>query len=145
MERFAGTTAIETSVGATTVTPVDPLTEPEVAAIVVLPLVMAVASPELALIVATAIVDELHTGEATACVLPSLKWPVAVNCEVPPLGRLEFAGVTVMDWSTAPPYPPLPPQPVRNAKKTNAKKTPKNVTPGRRTFAITHAISASSS
>ncbi len=77
---MAGVTAIETSMAGPTVRVVEPLTEPDVAVIVVLPCATLVASPEL-LMVATAAVDELHvTVFVRFCVLPSVNVPVAVNC-----------------------------------------------------------------
>ena len=59
IEGLAGVTAIDTNVAAVTVSVVEPLIEPEVAVIVVLPCVEPVASPA-ALIVATLVVPELH-------------------------------------------------------------------------------------
>ncbi len=77
---MAGVTAIETRAAGATVRVVEPLTEPDVAVIVVLPCATLVASPEL-LMVATAAVDELHvTVFVRFCVLPSVNVPVAVNC-----------------------------------------------------------------
>src|ERR1700756_4512743 len=71
--------------------------EPTVAAMVVLPLAIPVASP-WTLIVATAGEDEVHTTDAEiSCVLLSLKVPVAVNCFVVPIAVLGFAGVTVIE------------------------------------------------
>lgn len=77
-EGLAGVTAIEVSVTATA-SVVVPLTAPDVAVIVVLPAATPVASPVL-LIVATAVTDELHVAFVKACLLPSLKVPVAINC-----------------------------------------------------------------
>ena len=54
MEGFAGVTAMETRAAAVTVKPVEPLIEPEVALIVVVPAATAVARPP-ALTVATAV------------------------------------------------------------------------------------------
>ena len=71
-------------------------TSPEVALMVVVPGVRAVASPFLST-VATAVLDELQVTEmVTSWVVPSEKNPVAVSCWVPP-GMLELAGVTTME------------------------------------------------
>jgi hypothetical protein len=59
MEALAGLTAIETRAGATTVQPVEPLTLPEVARMVVLPWLLELANPAL-LIVATPAAAELQ-------------------------------------------------------------------------------------
>ena len=72
IEGFAGVTAIDTSTGAVTVRFVDPLIDPEVARIVVLPVATPVASPPL-VIVATAVFVELQVTELVRfCVLLSL-------------------------------------------------------------------------
>lgn len=82
--------------------PVDPLNEPAVAVIVVLPVATPVARPLFA-IVTTDGEDELHnTVPETSCVLPSLNDPVATSCFVVPAGMLEFAGVTAIDTRVAP-------------------------------------------
>ena len=71
IEAFAGVTAIDTSV-AVTERFVEPLIEPEVAEIVVLPVPTPVASPPL-VIVATAVLDELQVTELVRfCMLLSL-------------------------------------------------------------------------
>ena len=71
IEEFTGVTAIDTNV-AVTVRFVEPLMEPEVARIVVLPVATPVASPPL-VIVATAVFVELHVTELVRfCVLLSL-------------------------------------------------------------------------
>ncbi len=95
-------TTIEVSVAATTVSPVLPLTVPDVAVIVVVPLsVSAVATPA-AVIVAVVVFDELQvTVEVRFCVDPSLYVPVAVNCVRVPSGTEAFAGVTAIESSTA--------------------------------------------
>ena len=93
---FAGVTVMVCSVGAVTVSRVLPLTEPEVAVMVELPGATAVASP-VPLIVAVAVVPELQVTVPSTCVVPLLKWPVAVNCCVAPFEMLGFVGVTTMD------------------------------------------------
>jgi len=81
-----------------TVKPVEPAIVPDVAVMVVLPVVTAVANPLLPavlLIVATPVADELQvTVVVTFWKVPSLNDPVAVNCWVPPVLIEEFAGVT---------------------------------------------------
>ena len=84
MEGFAGVTAIETTTAAVTVKVVLALTEPEVAVIFAKPVPTVVANPcepDALLIVATAVVPELHsTVLVMSCVLLSVNVPVAVNC-----------------------------------------------------------------
>jgi type III secretory pathway component EscT len=96
---LAGVTASDTSAGAVTVRPVDPLIEPKVAWIVALPVATPVARPA-AVMLATPVLLELHVTELVRfCVLLSLYVPVAVNCCVAPLAIDEFAGVTAIDTS----------------------------------------------
>ena len=72
IDGLAGVTAIDSNVGAVTVSPVEPLIDPEVALIVVLPAATPVARPAL-VIVATAVFVELHVTELVRfCVLLSL-------------------------------------------------------------------------
>ena len=72
IDGFAGVIAIETKAALVTVRVVDPLTVPEVAAIVVVPVPFPVASPAFE-IVATASRDELQvTVPEMFCVLPSV-------------------------------------------------------------------------
>jgi hypothetical protein len=94
---------IEVSVAATTVSPVLPLTVPDVAVIVVVPLsVSAVSNPPGEVIVAVVVFDELQvTVEVRFCVDPSLYVPVAVYCVRVPSGTEAFAGVTAIESSTA--------------------------------------------
>jgi hypothetical protein len=76
-------------------------TSPEVAVMVVVPAVTAVASPLLST-VATAVLEELQVTEmVTSWVVPSEKVPVAVNCWVVPPGTLGLAGVTAMEDKVA--------------------------------------------
>ena len=81
---FAGAMEIETNDAAVTVTVLDPLTEPEVAVTVLVPVPALDARPWLPLallIVATLVCEELHCTEAVrSCVVLSLKVPVALNC-----------------------------------------------------------------
>ena len=97
IEGFAGVTAIDTSVGAVTVSIVEPLIAPEAALIVLIPVPTAFANPPAA-IVATLVVCELHVAVLVRfCVELSEKVPVAVNCLVVPLVIEGFAGVTAID------------------------------------------------
>ena len=80
IDGFAGVTATETSVAAVTVSVVLPETEPEIARMVVDPVLTAVAKPAV-LIAATVPAEELHVAVLVRfCVVPSVKVPVAVNC-----------------------------------------------------------------
>ena len=76
IEGLAGVTPIDVKTAGVTVKVVPPLIEPEVAVIVVLPVVRVVAwpcVPATLLIVATAVFDELHPAVVVrSCVLPSL-------------------------------------------------------------------------
>jgi hypothetical protein len=94
--------SIDVSVAATTVNPVFPLTVPDVAVIVVVPLsVSAVSNPPGEVIVAVVVFNELQvTVEVRFCVDPSLYVPVAVNCVRVPSGTEAFAGVTAIESST---------------------------------------------
>ena len=70
MLAVAGLTAIDTRAGGPTVSETDPLIDPEVAAIVVLPCARDDASPAL-LMLATAVDDELQVAdEVRVCLLP---------------------------------------------------------------------------
>jgi hypothetical protein len=96
-----GLIAIDTSAAAVTVSTVDPLTVPEVALTVAVPVPTLCPSPTL-LIVAVVGVSEDHVAVLVRfCVLPSLNVPVAVNCCVVPNAIDGVAGVTANDTSTA--------------------------------------------
>ena len=96
---LAGVTAIDWSVAAVTVRPVEPEMLPRVADMVTGPGETAVANPAL-LIVAHVTSEEAHvTWFVKSSVDPSDSMPVAVNCSVSPLGRLVLAGVTAIDVS----------------------------------------------
>lgn len=79
MLELAGVTLIDTSVAAVTMSDAVPLTDPDVAVIVVVPALTPAASP-LELMLATELADELQVTEVNSCVLPSSKLPIAVNC-----------------------------------------------------------------
>jgi hypothetical protein len=72
---------------------VEPVSDPEVAVIVVEPVATAVAKP-LELMVATDGVEDVQVAFKVPPLLPSLLTPVAVNCWVMPTTRLGFLGVT---------------------------------------------------
>lgn len=87
----------DTNEAAATARVVLPLMEPDVAVIVVLPIVLAVASPP-APIEATELVVELQVAVVVkSCVEPSVKVPVAVNCRRTPTGIVAFAGVNAIE------------------------------------------------
>ena len=90
-----------TDPGTVTVKPVEPLVEPEVACIIVLPAATAVTSPVL-LIVAVVVLAELQVTEFVRFwVLLSLYVPMAVNCRSGVLvASEEFAGVTLIKTRT---------------------------------------------
>ena len=74
---FAGVTAMETKLAPVTVSEAVPLTEPEVAVIVAVPVLTPMANP---LEFTVAEFDELlQVTFCSSCVLPSSKLPVAVN------------------------------------------------------------------
>ena len=80
IDGFAGVTAMDTRVAAVTVSVVEPLTLPDVALMVEVPVATAVASPP-AVMVATLVVAELHVAVLVrSCWLESVYVPVAVNC-----------------------------------------------------------------
>ncbi len=96
-----GLMVMETRCAVETVKLVEPLTEPQVAVIVLVPVATLVTKPWL-LMVTVAGVEELHRAEAvTFCVLLSLKVPVAVNCLFVPTGMFELAGVTAIETRVA--------------------------------------------
>src|SRR6185503_14025557 len=102
IEGFAGVTARDCNAGGgVTVSTVEPVTEPEVALMLVVPVATPVARPWLPLvllIVATPMIDDAHVTDVVRFwVLPSLKVPVAVNCWIPPMPIEGFAGVTARD------------------------------------------------
>jgi hypothetical protein len=98
---LAGVTAMETSVAGCTVSVVFPVTVPEVAEMVVVPVARVVARPPAAM-VAVAVLDDAQVTEAVRfCVELSVYVPVAVNCCVRPFATLGLAGVTAMETSAA--------------------------------------------
>ena len=88
-------------VAAVTWRTVEPDTAPIEATIVELPAVKVVARPEL-LTVATLPTDDVHVALLVmSCVLASEKVPLAVNCCVDATGTEGFAGITVIETTTA--------------------------------------------
>lgn len=101
-----GVTASETKVAAVTVSCALPLTEPEVAVMLLVPVPTAAAMPLTGSTVATPVSEDDQVTELSNCVLPSSKVPTAVNACVVPIAMLcgfgvteieiRFAGTTVM-------------------------------------------------
>jgi hypothetical protein len=101
IEALPGLTDNDTTTGAVTATFAEPVTEPEVAVIVVVPGVTLVAYPAVP-IVATAETDDAQLADCVrSWVLPSVYVPVAVNCCFSPAGTDGDAGVTAIEVSTA--------------------------------------------
>jgi hypothetical protein len=96
MLEFPGATASETSVALLTVREALPVTPPEAALMVLLPLPTAVANPA-ELTVATPVADEDHVTDVSSCVLPSSKLPTALNCCVVPSAIVGLAGLTAIE------------------------------------------------
>jgi hypothetical protein len=93
---------MESKAAGVTVRLVEPTIDPEVALIVVVPVLALWISP-VALTVATLPVVELQVAVLVrSCVVPSLKVPVAVNCCEVPSAIEALPGVTVIEVRTAP-------------------------------------------
>jgi len=105
MPGLVGVTAMDTRDAGFTVKAAEPDTFPDAAVIVVVPDATDVASPcEAAalLIVATPVLEELHTTDAVRFwVVLSEYVPVAVNCWFVPLAIAGFAGVTAIETRVA--------------------------------------------
>jgi hypothetical protein len=98
---FAGVIAIDERFAAFTVKGALPLTAPNVAEMLVVPIFRPVARP-LTVIEATLVLDDFQvTTSVTSWVLPSEKVPAAVNCCAMPSGMLALAGVTTIEVMTA--------------------------------------------
>src|SRR3954454_11125043 len=98
---FSGDSAIVSNTAGLTVSVVDPLTTPIAAPIVAVPVATPVASPA-GVIVATALVDDVHaTWSVRSCVVSSENVPVAVNGWFSPFGMLGPAGATAIETSAA--------------------------------------------
>lgn len=102
---LVGVIAMEVNVAGVTVSVVEPETLPEVAVIVVAPVVADVASPcepAVLLIAAAPVFEELQRTEVVrSCVVLSEKVPVATNCCVVPLAMPGLVGVRARDTSVA--------------------------------------------
>jgi hypothetical protein len=98
---LAGLMVIETRCAVETVSPLEALTDPKVALMVVLPAATLEARPCAFMVAAAALNDVQVTVVVMSWVLLSLKVPVAVNCLVVPTAMLEFAGVTAMETRVA--------------------------------------------
>jgi len=97
---LAGVTAMETSDGDSTVSPVLPVAPPNVAEMVVVPTATVVARPPTAIVAAFTLVDAQVAVAVRTCVEPSVYVPVAANCCVSPASTTGFAGVTAMEATT---------------------------------------------
>ena len=102
---LAGVIDIEERLAEVTVRVVLPVIVPQLAVMVVVPAVTAVARP-LPLIVATNVADELQaTSEVISLGVASLPYvPLATNCCVACSGMTGLAGVTVMDSGAEGPH-----------------------------------------
>src|SRR5215472_14091658 len=104
-EGLAGATVMDWSVAEVTVSTVDPLIEPSVALMVVVPAATVLATPwdPAALeIVAAAVLDEAQvTCVVRSCVVWSVKVPVALKASGSGSGRLGIVGVTEMEARVA--------------------------------------------
>lgn len=119
----SGVSDTEDRVAAVTVRAAVPDLLPEVAVMVVVPALTAVARP-LLLTVATVALDELQvTTVVISWLVPSENMPAAANCVVAPSGMLGLVGVTDMKTSvtpggiTAESKPPAPPPHPANRRK----------------------------
>jgi hypothetical protein len=100
IDALPGLTDNDTRTGAVTAKTTEPVIEPEVAVIVVVPGVTLVANPVLTVAIVAA--DEVHVAVLVRfCVVPLLYVPIAVNCCFSPAGTDGDAGVTAIDASTA--------------------------------------------
>ncbi len=97
IEAFEGVIVMDTNVGCVTVNNVEPLTDPDVAAMVDDPTAAPLARPEPEIVAAVMFVDDHATVVVRFFVLPSLYVPVAVNCCVAPKVMEGFMGVTAIE------------------------------------------------
>ena len=96
IEEFAGAIASDISVAVVTVTEVLADTVPDVTLTVEVPGPTAMPRPVASTVNTLAELDD-HNPEVSTCVLPSSKFPVAVNCCCVPAAMVTFVGVSVMD------------------------------------------------
>lgn len=83
MLELMGVTAMDTNVAPDTVSDAVPLTDPDVAVMVAVPVPTPDTIP-VASTLATEVGAALHVTDCSNCVLPSSKLPIAVNCNVVP-------------------------------------------------------------
>ena len=100
MVEFAGVTAIEIKVAPEIVSDAVPLTDPALAVIVAIPVPTLVARP-VESTVAMEEDEEVQVNDWSHCVLPSSKFPTAVNCCVVPSAMDGVAGVTEIEMRCA--------------------------------------------
>lgn len=93
---FAGMTVMETRVASVTVRDAVPVTEPDAAVIVVVPVPKLLANP-LTSTEATAPDEDDQLTDDNNCVLPSSKFPTALNCSVVPNAIEELAELTEIE------------------------------------------------
>ncbi len=101
MDGDAGVMASEVKVAELTVAVVEPLTAPDCAEMVEVPVASAVASPVAEMAITELMELDQVTEEVRSSMEPSLNVPVAKNCKVSPLATEGFTGVTVMVESVA--------------------------------------------
>ena len=113
--RSSGPITIPVIVGAVTVRVIDPLINPRVAEIELVPAATPVADPPV-LIVALAGAEEFQvTSAVRSALLPSSKLPVAVNCSAVFTGSDDDGAETVIETRFGPAPPPLEPETFRLA------------------------------
>ena len=93
--------AIDTRVAAVTVNTVEPVTVPELAFTVDVPMPALVAAPLASMLAVEVVFDDHATVPVRSCMLPSVNVPVAVNCCFVPSAIDGSGGVTAMDASAA--------------------------------------------
>lgn len=101
MVGFAGVIASDTRTGGTTLTPVDPMTLPDVAMIFALPTLTACARPELPIVIVAGTLELQVTDDVRLLELPSLKFPSALNCCDVPFGSDAPIGLTAIESKIA--------------------------------------------
>jgi hypothetical protein len=99
--RLWGATLTDCSVAAVAVRMAVPETDPNVAVMVALPAVSALARPELLTVAILPSLDVQVAELVMSCVVASVKVAVAVNCAVVFVGTEGFAGVTVIRETVA--------------------------------------------
>lgn len=100
MLAFAGVTASDTNVAPVTVRDAVPFTPPLVAVIVVVPVPTLVTNPFTSTVATPVAVDD-QVNDVSNCVLPSSKFPTALNCSVVPAAIEELDGLTEIEIKCA--------------------------------------------